>query len=210
MKIKHLILGQYENNCYVLRKSSDEKKCLIIDTGLENAPLLNYLSENNLEPIAIVFTHGHIDHIAGLLQLRKKYPKIKVYIHKLDAEMLTNAKMNLSILAGLSFETSQADVIVEDGDKINEAEIKLDVLHTPGHTQGGISLYCPEDNIIFTGDTLFADSVGRTDLNGGSMTELIESITQKLLNLEDKTVVYPGHGPKTTIGHEKKYNQYLQ
>lgn len=124
--------------------------------------------------------------------------------------MLTNPDLNLSILTGGEFSRDSADILVNEPDIIEEADIKLKVLNTPGHTPGGISLYLEEENAVFTGDALFADSVGRTDFPNGSMNQLIKNIKQKLLTLPDDTIVYPGHGPSTTIGREKTYNQYLQ
>jgi len=209
MKIDRLILGDFETNCYVLRNSDKARDCLIIDTGLDAGPLLDFLELNKLNPAALILTHGHADHIAGVEPLRKKSPTIAVYIHKLDAEMLTSAIRNLSVLSGTFLTTKKADNLVEEGDVINIIQIKLRVIHTPGHTPGGICLYSEKDGIIFVGDTLFAGSVGRTDFPNGDMKQLIEGIKHKLLVLPDDTVVYPGHGPETTIGQEKADNPFL-
>jgi len=209
MKIDRLILGAYQTNCYVLRKAEEARDCLVIDTGLDASKLIDLLSENELKPAAVVLTHGHADHIAGTAVLRKNWPEIKVYIHKLDTEMLTDPNWNLSIMTGRPFTAGPIDFVVDEPDVIEQADIKLAVLHTPGHTPGGISLYSADEGIVFVGDTLFADSVGRTDFPGGSMTQLIESIKAKLLTLPDETVVYSGHGPATTIGQEKRLNPWL-
>ncbi len=209
MKIDRLILGSFETNCYILRETEAAKDCLIVDTGLEAGELVDFLARHKLNPVAVVLTHGHIDHVTGVAALRQKFPETKVYIHKFDAEMLTGTKDNLSALAGQTFSTEPADVFIEEGDKIELANIKLEVLHTPGHTPGGVSLYSKEDQLVFAGDTLFAGSVGRTDL-GGNMTHLIKSIKEKLLILPDETVVYTGHGPQTTIAQEKTHNPFLQ
>lgn len=210
MKIDCVILGAYETNCYVLRSNQEAQDCLIIDAGLEAEELIDLLKKNQLNPVAVVLTHGHIDHIGGVAILRECYPDIKVYIHKLDAEMLTEAHSNLSILAGEQFSTEPAEVIIEDESVIDEAGIQLQVLHTPGHTPGGICLYSQDEGAVFTDDTLFAESIGRTDFPKGSMSELLKSIKDKLLSLPDDTVVFPGHGPVTTLGREKAHNQYLQ
>ena len=210
MEIERLVVGMYQTNCYILRESITAKNCLIIDTGLEADPLVGFLNEHKLNPAAVILTHGHADHIAGLCTLREEYPDTKVYIHKLDAQMLTDKEQNLSGLAGIQFNTEPADVLIEEGEVVEEAGIKLEVLHTPGHTQGGISLYSKDEQIIFVGDTLFADSIGRTDFPGGRMEQLIKSIREKLLGLPEETAVYPGHGPITTIGREKAYNPFLQ
>lgn len=210
MKIDCLILGAYQTNCYTLRVDASSTDCVIVDTGLEADELVDFLGSHKLNPAAVILTHGHADHIAGLAVLRKKYPHVKVYIHKLDEKMLSDQQSNLCALAGVDFATEPADIIIEEGYVIDVAGIKLEVFHTPGHTPGGICLYSKDEQIVFTGDTLFADSVGRTDLPGGSMVQLITSIKEKLCTLPDETRVYPGHGPQTTMAIEKSHNQYLQ
>lgn len=210
MQVDRLILGMYETNCYVLRQSNAGKACLIIDPGLEATPLIAFLQENQLDPVAVVLTHGHIDHIGGMEMLRASFPRIQVYIHVLDAEMLTNARNNLSLMHGTPFSTDPADVLVGEGSTIEQAGMKLEVLHTPGHTPGGICLYARDDGIVFTDDALFADSVGRTDFPGGNTTELLQSIKARILTLPDQTTVYPGHGPPTTVAQEKAHNPFVR
>lgn len=209
MKIDSLILGAYQTNCYVLRNSATTTDCLIVDPGLEAGELLDFLHQHKLNPVAVVLTHGHIDHMAGITALRQDYPDVKVYIHELDAEMLIEPQQNLSALAGVIFKTEPADVLIQDKSTIEEAGIRLDVLHTPGHTPGGVCLYSRDEGIIFTDDTLFAESIGRADFPGGSMTQLVSSIKDRLFTLADDTKVYPGHGPVTTIAHEKAHNPFL-
>lgn len=209
MKVDRLVLGDFETNCYVLRNSSTARDCLIIDTGLDADPLLDFLELNKLNPVALILTHGHADHIAGVEMLRKKYSSILIYIHKLDAEMLGDADVNLSAMAGCSFTADKADRLIDEGDTIDKAGIWLRVIHTPGHTPGGICLYAEKDGIIFVGDTLFAGSVGRTDFPNGDMRQLISGIKSKLFALPEDTIVYPGHGPETTIGREKTDNPFL-
>ena len=210
MKIDRLILGAYETNSYVLRQSDTARDCLIIDTGLDAGGLPEFLSEQQLNPVALVFTHGHVDHIGGAATIRSRFPGMKVCIHKLDAEMLTEPQSNLSGIAGTPFTTEPEDFCLAEGDVVDQAGVKLLVLHTPGHTPGGICLYSKEDGVAFVGDTLFADSVGRTDFPGGSMTQLVSSIKEKLFTLPDDTKVHPGHGPATTTGHEKAYNPFVR
>jgi glyoxylase-like metal-dependent hydrolase (beta-lactamase superfamily II) len=209
MEIERLILGAYETNCYVLR-SRAAKDCLVIDPGTGAGRLLDFLEGGELNPVAVILTHGHIDHIGGVSELRDNYPDIKVYIHKLDARMLEDMHSNLSAMMGETFSTKAADFTLEDGSVVEQAGIRLEVLHTPGHTPGGICLYSKNDGVVFTDDTLFADSVGRTDFPGGSMEKLLKSVRGKLFMLPDDTVVYPGHGPSTTIAQEKAHNQFFQ
>jgi glyoxylase-like metal-dependent hydrolase (beta-lactamase superfamily II) len=210
MKVDRLILGSFETNSYIVRAGEAQRDCLIVDTGLESGALTEFLAGHELNPAAVVFTHGHADHVCGVVALRKNYSDIKVFIHKLDAGMLTGAESNLSELAGMELRTGPADCLLEEGDIVEQAGIRLDVLHTPGHTRGGISLYSREEGVVFVGDALFAGSVGRTDFPGASTTQLIMSIRDKLLTLPGETVVYPGHGPVTTIAREKQYNPFLQ
>ncbi|MGA2323812.1 MAG: MBL fold metallo-hydrolase [Sedimentisphaerales bacterium] len=209
MKVDRLVLGEFENNCYIVRNNDSATECLVIDTALDVRELPAFLDQHKLSPVAVILTHGHIDHIAGVNALRKKFPSILIYIHKLDSEMLGDANVNLSIMAGSSFTAGKADRLIDEGDTIDKAGIRLRVIHTPGHTPGGICLYAEKDGIIFVGDTLFAGSIGRTDFPNGDMKKLIEGIKHKLLMLPDDTVVYPGHGPETTIGREKTDNPFL-
>jgi glyoxylase-like metal-dependent hydrolase (beta-lactamase superfamily II) len=209
MKIEYLILGEYQTNCYVLRTNDSAKDCLIIDPGLEADELVEFLDEQKLNPVAVVLTHGHIDHIAGVAALRSRFPEIKVYIHTLDAEMLTEPGINLSAMSGMAFVTEPEDVSLKERDEIDLTGVKLLVLHTPGHTPGGISLYSKEAGVVFVGDTLFADSIGRTDFPGGSMSQLLNGVREKLFTLPEETQVYPGHGPATTIAAEKAHNPFF-
>jgi len=209
MKIDYLILGGYQTNCYVLRKDDSAKDCLIIDPGLEADELIEFLKEQKLNPVAVILTHGHLDHIAGVAALRSGFPEIKVYIHNLDAEMLTDPNINLSAMTGSAFVTEAEDVSLKGRDVIDLAGVKLHVLHTPGHTPGGISLYSKDHRVAFVGDTLFADSIGRTDFPGGSSSQLLASVREKLFTLPETTQVYPGHGPATTIAAEKAHNPFF-
>lgn len=209
MKIDHLILGAYETNCYVLRSSQAAGDCLVIDPGLDAEPLIEFLQEHRLNPVAVILTHGHIDHIAGVEAIREQFPAVKVFIHELDAEMLTEPLTNLSAMMGMAFRTDAQDEALKEGDVVEQAGLKFLVLHTPGHTPGGICLYSEDDGVAFVGDTLFADSIGRTDFPGGSMSQLLNGVKEKLFTLPGETQVYPGHGPVTTIEHEKAHNPFF-
>lgn len=209
MKIQTLVLGQFETNCYVLTSDESAKDCVIIDTGLDADPLIDLLKSGQLNPEALILTHAHVDHIAGINALRQNWPEIRIAVHRDDAEMLIDPVANLSTLIGVFVKTEPADIIIDDGQTLDFAGISFDVMHTPGHTPGGISLYNKEDGIVFAGDVLFADSIGRTDFPGGSFDTLVASIKNKLLTLAAETIVYSGHGPTTTIEHESKFNQFL-
>ena len=146
----------------------------------------------------------------GVEGIKSEYPKAKIYVHQEDESALCDEQKNLSFITGGRINCPGADILLKDGDIIDEAQIKLKVLHTPGHSPGGISLYSQENQILFSGDTLFADSIGRTDFPGGDMRQLVQSVKERLFVLPDATIVYPGHGPQTTIGNEKKYNPFVK
>lgn len=179
-------LGPIETNCYVV---GDEHECLVIDPGWFQIDELDKMIDNRRVE-AVVATHGHYDHIAGVDAIRNKY-RTKLIIHEEDAEMVGSAEANLSSLFGEAGEFRPAEETVKDGDTLSAAGFSFKVLHTPGHTRGGICLYT--DGILFCGDTIFAFGVGRTDFPGGSYDELRSSIREKIFPLPDETRIYPGH-----------------
>jgi glyoxylase-like metal-dependent hydrolase (beta-lactamase superfamily II) len=207
MFLKRLVVGELETNCYLIA-CKRTKKAVVIDPGGEEEVdlVLNFLQENNFDLKYIINTHGHIDHIAGNNLLKAKTEAL-LLIHRLDADMLVDANKNFSSFMGKEICSPPADKLLEEGDEISLGTLNLIVIHTPGHTPGGISLVL--NNIVFTGDTLFAGGIGRTDLPGGSYQDLIKSINEKLLILGDDKIIYPGHGPDSTIGEERKTNPYL-
>jgi glyoxylase-like metal-dependent hydrolase (beta-lactamase superfamily II) len=201
--------GLVGTNCYVLA-CPETLKAMIIDPGAFNAAevdnILGIISQHGLIPQYILNTHGHIDHIAGNSQL-KKATRAELLIHSSDARMLLSGASNGSLLFGQELVSPPADKLLEDWQAIELGNLLIRVIHTPGHTPGCICLYV--DKTLFSGDTLFAGSVGRTDLPGGSEEQIIQSIKQKLMILPEDTLVRPGHGPRTTIGREKKENPFL-
>lgn len=206
MDIKTMQVGALGTNCYIV-SCTRTKEALIIDPGGNTSDIVAYVRANNLTVKAIVDTHGHGDHIASNDDLRDALGA-KLYIHEKDKAMLASAEQNLSFYIGQPLELRPADECLKEGDKLNIGDIEFTVLETPGHTPGGISLYTDE-GAVFSGDTLFYLSVGRTDFPGGSMRQLNNSITEKLFTLPDDTTVYPGHGPATNIGTEKMQNPFI-
>jgi len=213
MKVDGLVLGEYETNCYVLRASEATSDCLLIDTGLSPEPLLEFLQDNGLKPAALLLTHAHADHIAGAELLRGLYPDMKIAIHEADAAALLDPSANLATMVGEDINSPPADVILADGGVVELAGLRLQVIHTPGHTPGCVCFYSSVDGILFSGDTLFAGSVGATDFptsGPNDYSTMVSSIRTRLLKLPPETVVYPGHGPATSLANEVKYNPHLQ
>lgn len=206
MILQKLCVGELSTNCYIL---GDEKtnEGVVIDPGGDFDLIDENIEKLNLKIKYIILTHGHIDHIKALVPLKKK-TKAKVLIHKEDLPILSDPTYNLSQFIGEDSSFSEPDLLLKDGDTIEFGKVKLLVLHTPGHTPGSISLYT--DNLLFTGDTLFCEGMGRTDLPGASYEKLFSSIKQKLFTKPDDTEVFPGHGPSTTIGWEKKNNPWIK
>lgn len=201
MIIKTLIVGELETNCYI---AGDEatKEAFIIDPGSGFKKIKDEIAFLKLKPIAVINTHGHGDHI-----LANDRFNVPVWIHCLDAEFLLDHSKNLSGVFGFPFVVKPAERLLEDKDILNLGRYKFEVIHTPGHTPGSICLKA--DNIIFTGDTLFHEGIGRTDFSYGSEEDIKWSIKEKLLALDDNCVIYPGHGSKSTIGYERKYNPFI-
>lgn len=206
MDIKTMQVGALGTNCYIV-SCSRTKEALIIDPGGNASDIISYVHAHDLAVKAIVDTHGHGDHIASNDELRDRLGA-KLYIHEKDQAMLASAEENLSLYIGIPIELRAADAFLREGDTLTIGDIVFTVLETPGHTRGGISLYT-KDGAVFSGDTLFYLSVGRTDFPGGSMRALNESIKEKLFTLPDDTKVYPGHGPATDIRTEKAQNPFV-
>jgi hydroxyacylglutathione hydrolase len=194
-------VGPLAANCYVITHVPTKDACLI-DPGGEPQRIMDFVKRKGLNLKFIINTHGHGDHILG-----NGYFGVPVYIHRMDKDFLTDPVLNLSGMFGLSLKTPKASKLLEDGDKVYLNDLEFEILHTPGHTPGGISIKL--DGVVFTGDTLFAGTVGRTDLPDGDEEALFGSIRKKLLTLDDDTVIYPGHGHESTIGIEKESNPFL-
>ena len=209
MYIKTFELGPFQTNCYILTSAASSDKCIIVDPGFDPEPLVEFLVEYHWTPEKIILTHGHSDHIAGISLLKRQFPNTPVYIGRNDADKLCDATKNLSTMLGMNVVLPAADKLLDEGDKIELFDETLEVLDTPGHTKGGICFLNRKDNLVITGDTLFANSIGRTDFPDGDMRQIKESIQNKLLVLPDDTSIHPGHGVASTIGQEKAVNPYL-
>lgn len=209
MNIHTIASMPFDENTYILWLPG-RIDVLVIDPGLEPDLILDFLKEQQLRPAAILNTHGHADHIGGNAAIKHHYPDAPLIIGKNDANMLTDADANLSAPFGLPIVSPTADQLVSEGDIIDAAGIRLEVFDIPGHSPGHVVfLYRGEPNRVFGGDVLFRGSVGRTDFPGGSMPLLAKGIMKKLYTLPADTVVYPGHGPVTTVGKEMRENPYV-
>lgn len=199
--LKALAVGPLETNCYIFGCAAT-KEAAVIDPGAEDALIKKQIDTLGLTPKCVINTHGHGDHIGANSKMG-----LPVFIHASDAQLLTDPVKNISEMLGVTVSSPPANRLLEDGDKIEIGNLVLEVIHTPGHTSGSICLKC--EDVVFTGDTLFAEGAGRTDLPGGSEFKLIKSIKERLLVLPDGTKVYPGHGPPTSIGHEREHNPFI-
>ena len=199
--INRFIVGPLGVNCYCLADELSKDACLI-DPGADPEKIERYIEKNGFNLKFIINTHGHGDHIAA-----NGWFKVPIYIHKLDGPLLTDPEKNLSAAMLFPVVSPPASRFLQDNDKIQLGNLTLEVIHTPGHTEGSISIKV--DGMIFTGDTLFNESIGRTDMYGGSEDAILRSINEKLLLFGDDTVIYPGHGEPSTIGRERKSNPFL-
>ena len=197
--------GPLQANCYLLY-DKEGGEAVIIDPGYNGKEFIEILNEKNLKLKYIILTHGHGDHIGGVAELLSTL-KTELLIHKDDEEMLTDKIKSGTVIIGYPDVNVSATVFINDGDELSLGEEKLNIIHTPGHTKGGISILAGKK--LFVGDTLFNGSVGRTDFPGGSFEELKNSIQNKLFTLSEDVVVYPGHGGATTIKKEKNSNPYV-
>lgn len=205
MRVKKFTNGSFAENCY-LAVDESTNEAVIVDPGSNVKVISQMIDEEKCQLKYVLNTHGHSDHIGANTEICSKY-NAPLGIHPLDAPMLTDAKLNLSNYWGLDILSKKADFFLNENDVLAIGKSKLRVVHTPGHSPGGICLI--GDKFIFSGDSLFAEAIGRTDFPGGSTEDLIKNLQEKVLTLDDDVIVYPGHGPATTIGHERKYNAYL-
>ncbi|MBN2583357.1 MAG: MBL fold metallo-hydrolase [Planctomycetes bacterium] len=211
MKIETFTLGSFMVNCFLVT-SDDDGEAVLIDAPEEIETVLDVCDARGLEPGVLVNTHGHVDHIFGNEVVKRHWPGIQLAIHADDGPKLDSALRNLSLLMGMSVKSPPADRLLTEGDRIDFGDESLEVLHVPGHSAGGIALVARPKNsppVVFTGDTLMAMSVGRTDFPGCSWSKLETAIREKLLTLPDDTVCYCGHGPTTTIGLERRNNPFF-
>ncbi|WP_020473244.1 MBL fold metallo-hydrolase [Zavarzinella formosa] len=207
-QIKTIVSMPFAENTYVIWLDG-HTDCLVIDPGLEPDLIHEFLADQMLKPVAILNTHGHSDHIAGNGDVKTVYPEAPLIIGVNDAPMLLDPDLNLSRQYGFDIISPPADQIVREGEQLLFAGLTLDIFDCPGHSPGHVVFYLKEFGVLIGGDVLFRGSIGRTDFPGGSFEQLAVSIRNKLYTLPAETVVYPGHGPTTKIGHERRTNRFV-
>lgn len=207
MRITNLPSGALQANTYL---AVDEKtnEGFIVDPGGYNKVLTKEVRDNDVNIKYIILTHGHSDHICGVNEHKAEFPDAKIVAYKDEEAMLENPNLNQSPGFGVLYST-KADILVSDGDELKVGDVTLKFIHTPGHTEGGMCIYVKEAKALFSGDTLFRQSIGRTDFPGGSYKEIMDSIRKKLFLLPDDTNVFPGHMGMTSIGFEKENNPFV-
>ena len=208
--LETFVFNPFQENTFLLHDETGE--CIIIDAGCqeeaEKAELTEFIQAQDLKPVKLVNTHCHVDHILGVAYLAEKYG-IPFYIHPEEKTLFQHSRSQAEMF-GLNFEDPpEPSGYLDEGENLEFGESSLGILHIPGHSPGGILFHSPEQKFLIAGDVLFRMSIGRSDLPGGDYNSLVSGIKQKLLNLDPDTVVYPGHGPQTTIGEEKDMNPFL-
>lgn len=209
--IQVFALGGFQTNCMVVTDGEPEpgKHCLIVDCGYEPDELLSFVEERELKAERVVLTHAHADHIAGLHELHTRLGPVPISMHRAEEQWMNDPMLNLSAALGLNVTAPLPNEFLSEGDTVGIGKVVFEIRETPGHSPGGISLiHAPSKNAL-VGDSLFNGSIGRTDFPGSSFETLAESIRTKLYSLDPDTVVYPGHGPATTIGREMQTNPFV-
>ena len=209
LELQTVVSMPFAENTYIVWQSGSSE-AVVIDPGFDPEPVLEKLADEALTVRLILNTHGHVDHIAGNADLKAAFPDAPLVIGAGDAEMLTNPMLNLSGLSGVDIRSPRADRLVREGEMIEAAGFRFEVFDIPGHSPGHVAYLVREDPpVVFGGDVLFRGSIGRTDFPGGDLEQLLAGIRAKLWPLPDDTIVYSGHGPVTTVGHEKRLNPFL-
>lgn len=205
MIIRQFVVGFIANNNYLII-DEESKEAALIDCTDYISELGSVLKEYDAKLKYILLTHGHFDHIIGVPKIKKEFGAL-VYMHKDDKEIVDDSDRFMISVGMQPFEHPEIDKYIEEGEEIYLGKTKINVLHLPGHTQGGVGFFV--DGMLFAGDTIFLESIGRTDLPGGNQSQLVKSIRDKVFTLDGDTILYVGHGTNTTVEHEKKYNEFV-
>jgi hydroxyacylglutathione hydrolase len=208
LHLRAFTLGPWQTNCYLVWRDG-LKSCWVIDASFGPGPMIAAMEKEGLTPTTLVLTHAHVDHIAGVAALRQRWPDLKILLHGAEEKFLSDPVLNLSAATPLRVTSPPADRFMTHGEKLDMDGIEFEVRHTPGHSPGGVCLYAEKVGLAFVGDTLFYDSVGRSDFPTSNGAALMKSIREQLLTLPDETRIFPGHGQATTIGRERVENPFI-
>ena len=206
MKIEKYALGSLGTNCYLV-ENEETKELVIIDPAICPDYMISYVKRIGYEPKAILLTHGHFDHIMAVKKVKEKY-QIPVYACRQEEAMLAEPTINMTAVYGSAC-SIKPDVLLDDGQIFEAAGFSIQMFYTPGHTKGSCCYYLKDEGVLFSGDTVFYGSVGRTDFPGGSTAEIVRSLHKLVDSLPEETEVFPGHDASTTIGYEKRYNPFV-
>lgn len=209
--VNSFALGMYQTNCFVVTPgpAEPESPCWIVDCGYEPRPLLDFIEAERLRPVAILLTHCHSDHIAGVDQALTRFGQIPMYVHEAEAGWCSSAELNLSALLGMPMTVTEPGHLLHGGEELALGDSSWRVIHTPGHSPGGVCYLHDASDQAIVGDTLFAGSIGRFDFPTSEPQALRRSIMDTILALPDATTIFPGHGPSSTIGEERRSNPFV-
>ncbi|MBY0113772.1 MAG: MBL fold metallo-hydrolase [Phycisphaerales bacterium] len=209
LRVRTLTLGPFQTNCYIVSEEGSAD-CFVIDASFGGEAIVEAIRREKLNPVALVFTHAHIDHIAGAHAVKRAFPDMPLWIHAQETQWLVDPELNLSAAAGMPITAPVHDRALVEGDSLDMPGGPWQVFHTPGHSPGSITLYSATHAVAFVGDALFAGSIGRTDFPGCSLEELEQSIRGKIYPLPPKTRCFPGHGPATSVERERASNPFVR
>ena len=209
MRITPFILGPYQTNCFILQPDETSPRCWVVDCGFQPEPMIEHIEQEGLEVVGVLLTHCHSDHIAGLDQLRERVGAVPVSVHGAEAGFCSDALLNLSVMTGAPVTVGEPETTLEDGQVLDLDGTSWRVLHTPGHSPGGVLFVCDDAGEAFVGDTIFAGSIGRHDFPTSNVDDLRRSVLETVMSLPDDMRIYPGHGPMSTIGAERRGNPFV-